>query len=204
MKFSKEKHLNSCLIILIVFFLFGINSSVYSILQEPEQKQEAEFKYEDDDLIKFVEANQEISELRREVNNDISEIVEDAGLTMERFNQVARAAQIGALDEEAYSSEEIEAFNQVAPMVNELRNEMRNMMQAILAEKELGSELYQEILQDYRQDRELQVHVRDLLRERARERAFEKRKQELIEEKGLTEEEAEEIIIRRSEKKEEN
>ncbi len=199
--FSK-KNLNSGLFIVIIFFLFGLNMPVDAAIHELQDEQDVEFRYEDEYLLKFVEVNQEISALRREVNNDISEIVDEAGLTMDRFNQIARAAQIGALDETAFSSEEIEAFNQVAPMVNDLRQQMSGMTQAIIAEKDISSELYQEILQDYRQDPDLQEYVRELLRERARQEAFERRKQELIEEKGLTEEEAEELIIRRSEKEE--
>ncbi len=201
MMFTK-KNLHSGLFTLIIFFLFGLSMPVDATMHTLQDEQDVEFKYEDEDLIKFVAANQEISALRREVNNDISEIVTEAGLTMDRFNQIARAAQIGALDEGAFSSEEIMAFNEVAPLVNDLRQQMSGMTSAILAERGITPELYQEILADYRQDHDMQEYVRELLRERAREKAFEKRKQQLIEEKGLTEEEAEELIIRRSEKEE--
>ncbi len=184
--FAKIKNLKSWLIVLTAFILLGMNLQANSSLKVLSDEPETEYKYEDEDLLNFVQANREISELRRDVNNDISEIVEEAGLTMERFNQIARASQIGALDSGSFDNEEIAAFNEVGPMVNELRQQMRSMSQAILAEKELSSELYQEILRDYRQDEELQQYVRHLLREKAREEAFQKRKRELMEEKGLT------------------
>ncbi len=202
--FSRIKNLQSWLIILAAIFLFGNNLQVNASPMYTADKEQSEFKFEAEDLIKFVEANQEISALRRDVNNEIEELVEEEGLTMERFNQIARASQIGALESGTFSNEEIVAFNNVAPMVTELRRGRSGMTQAILAERGLSSELYQEILQEYRQDRELQEHVRELLRERARQEAFEKRKRELMEEQGLTEEEASERIIRRSEAEREN
>lgn len=210
MKFSKIKNFQSWLLAMaFIFFTVGILQVSANSNIAYEDQEQTEFRFEDEDLLKFVEANREISELRRGVNEDISELVEEEGLTMERFQQIARASQIGALDEGAFSNEEIEAFNNVAPMVTELQRERRSMTEAILAEKGLSTELYQQILQEYRQNSDMQQYVSELLRERAREQAFQKRKRELMEEKGLTEEEAEERIIRRSqaeekEEKEEN
>lgn len=201
--FKKIKNLVTVVLILIAF-AFSSSMFATNVLFNNENDVEQEIKYRDVDLISFVKANREISTLRREVNEEINDLVEDHGLTMERFNQIARASQIGALEDAGFSSEDIDAFNTVAPQVTELRREMRGVMQGILQEKELSQELYQEILADYRQDSEMQAFVQELMRERRREEAFQKRKKELMEEKGLTEEEAEERIIRRSQSEEEN
>ncbi len=203
MMFKKIKNLVTVVLILIAF-AFSSSMFATNVLFNNENDVEQEIKYRDVDLISFVKANREISTLRREVNEEINDLVEDHGLTMERFNQIARASQIGALEDAGFSSEDIDAFNTVAPQVTELRREMRGVMQGILQEKELSQELYQEILADYRQDSEMQAFVQELMRERRREEAFQKRKKELMEEKGLTEEEAEERIIRRSQSEEEN
>ncbi|GEM_PF-945703 len=198
MNFSKRLNLHAWLVILVALFLFGINAPTKALLDDPEEKEESEFKYEDENLISFVEANQEISELRREINNEIEQLVEDHGLTMDRFDQIARASQIGAIDEAGYSAEEVEAFNEVAPQITQKRREMRSMTEAIIMERGLTTELYREILNDYREDSELQAYVQNLMYERARqeaiERAIEERKAELIEEEGLDEDEIDVIL----------
>ncbi len=149
--------------LIIVFSFFMMSSTMIAGEGKGDQ-----FKFEDDDLVNFVEANQEISKTRGEYSKKIAETVEESGLTMERFDQIARASEIGALDSGGFSSEEISAFNEVAPKVTELRREMRSMTQALLTEKQLSAELYREILREYRQDEKLQTYVRELLQERAR------------------------------------
>ncbi len=201
--FSKEVKLHSWLLILAALLFFGLNSQANTFLDEPKENNGEEFKYEDESLLSFVDANREISELRREVNEDIDKVLEDVGLTMDRFQQIARASEIGALNDAGYSNEEIEAFNEAAPLITELRQQMRGMTDAILAEHQLSSDLYQEILNDYREDTELQAYVQQLMRDRARERAIAERKKELMEEKDLDEDEIEVILEEEKEEIEE-
>lgn len=146
---------------------------------EPEEEKLVNpTEYENEVLLAFFDANREISAMQRESQERIAEVVSEHGLTMERFNQIGRAAQIGALQAGAFTNEEIEAFNNVAPQVTQIQRETQGMFQGLLANFNLTPEFYQEILNDFRRNQEMQEYVRDIARERAVEAIREERRRE--------------------------
>jgi len=164
------------LAIFLLATLFAVTPAI-SFAQETEEPKK-EFKFSDEELLKFFDANQELSVLQRETHERINEVVESNGLTMDRFNQIVRASQIGALDAGLYSEDELNAFNSTAPQVTSVQRDMQAMIQATLMEAGLTTDIYQEILGEFRANQELQEHVRELLRERARQAAREARQRE--------------------------
>ncbi len=168
--------------------------------QEPEKEEEEDpwadkdFPYEDEVLLIFFDTNQEVSALQRSTQQRIAETVEQYGLTKDRFDQIGRAAQMGALQEGAFTSEEIEAFNQVAPQVTQLQREMQGMVQVIVEDHDMSMNEYRDILNSFRQDEELREYVSHLARERAREKILEERRREAkkkLEEEQMEQEEEE-------------
>ncbi len=156
---------------------------------------DVEFDYADETLLTFFDANQEVSALQRSTQERMTETTEDHGLTRERFDQIARAAEIGALQGGNFSSEEIDAFNQAAPHVTQIQREMQGMLPVIIEDHGMAMDKYREILNEFRQDQELQEYVLHLARERAREKILEERRREAKEElerKRAEEEEEEE------------
>ncbi len=146
---------------------------------EGEEVQEAiTFPYSDEELLGFFDANREISNLQRETQETIAETLTKFNLTTERFGQIGRAAQIGALSGGTFTPEEIDAFNTAAPQVTAIQREQQSMMQALLMEKGLSTQRYQEIMTTFRQDQDLQGYVRELARERAIEAVREERRQQ--------------------------
>ncbi len=188
------------------FFLSAIimiSMPLNTLAQETEQEEEeeedpwadVEFPFSDEKLLTFFDANQEVSALQRSTQERIAETTEQYGLTRERFDQIARAAQIGALQDGAFSNEEIEAFNQVAPQVTQIQREMQGMVGMIVEEHEMSMEEYRDIMNAFRQDQELREYVSHLARERAREKILEERRREAerqLEEERRQEEEGEE------------
>ena len=145
---------------------------------EGEVEDEKTFRYEDETLLNFFDANQQISQLQRQTQERMAETVGQLDLTLERFNQIARANQIGALQGGAFTDDEINAFNQLGPQISQLQREQQMMITAILEERGFTTESYQEVLNEYRTDQELQGHVRELLRERRRQEILEERRRE--------------------------
>lgn len=165
------------LIAIFVAISMPLNSfAVYQDDQETEEK--VEFKFSDEELLGFIDSNKEISQLRKENNEIIEAVVEEHGLTMDRFNQISRAAQIGALQSGTFSDEEIDAFNAIGPKVNLMKKEMQQMIQLVLEDNNLNSAKYQEIIRNYRQDEKLQEYVREIARERAIEAARKAKREE--------------------------
>ncbi len=182
-----------------IFFLASImviSAPVKSLAQETEEEEEeedpwadVEFAFEDEKLLNFFDANQEISALQRSTQARIAETTEQYGLTRERFDQIGRAAQMGALQDGAFSNDEIEAFNQVAPQVTEIQREMQGMVSVIVGDHDMSMNEYRDVMNDFRQDEQLREYVTYLARERAREKILEERRREA--ERKLEEEEEE-------------
>lgn len=174
----------------MVFFIAMMLTLPFSLMaQEEEQEQQeqeeeeeedpwadVEFPFEDEKLLAFFDANQEISQLNRETREKMAELTQEHGLSYERFQQIAQAAQIGQLD--AFSSEEVDAFNEVAPKVTEMQRNMQGTMQLIIQEHELPMEDYRNIMTTFRQDEQLREYVTYLARERAKEKILEERRRE--------------------------
>ncbi len=206
MKTIKRTAISSAKGLMALFIALGLILSLpaYSFAQEEakeEEKEEEEdpwadvdFAFDDETLLSFFDANQEVSALQRKTQERISETTEDHGLTRERFDQIARAAEIGTLQDGGFSNEEIDAFNQAAPQVTQIQREMQNMVPTIVEEYDMDMGKYREILNEFRRDQQLQEYVSHLARERAREKILEERRREAKEklEREKAEEEEEE------------
>jgi hypothetical protein len=189
MNSSKQKMTISSAILFLAFTLvFALPFNAFSTFDEPEEEEET-FRFSQEQLLNFFDANQEISAMQREMQQKMTETVEKHDLTLERFNQIARASQIGALTVGTFTDDEINAFNQVGPQISQIQREQQGMVGKILEEKGFTTTLYQEILTDYRRDENLQAHVRDLLRERRKQEILEERRRE-AEEKAQQEKES--------------
>jgi hypothetical protein len=191
MSSPKQKMTISSAILFLAFsMVFSLPFKAFSSFDEPDEpEEEVTFRFSQEQLLNFFDANQEISAMQREMQQKMAETVEKHDLTLERFNQIARASQIGALTVGTFTDDEINAFNQVGPQISQIQREQQGMVGKILEEKGFTTILYQEILTDYRRDENLQAHVRDLLRERRRQEILEERRRE-AEEKAQQENES--------------
>lgn len=160
----------------VVLVTLVMGFCVASFADDPEEA--PKFRFSDESLLGFFDANQEISVIQREIQERIVAAVEKNGLTPERFRQIGSAAQIGALDTGTFTAEEIAAFNTTAPAVTAIQRDQQSMMQELLRENGLTTQQYQEIIQEFRQNQDLQAYVRDLARERALEAAREERRKQ--------------------------
>lgn len=164
---------------LMAAFLLCVSTPVMAQDDPPQEEEERpSFRFDDNTLLNFFDSNREISALQRETQEKIDALLAEHNMTSERFGQIGRAAQIGALTGGTFSNEEIETFNTVAPQVTAIQREQQSSMQALLADKGLTTQLYQEIMNDFRQDRDLQAYVSELARERAIEQVREERRRQ--------------------------
>jgi hypothetical protein len=146
--------------------------------EENDPWADKDFPFEDEILLTFFDANQEVSAVNRESNDKMQETVESFDLTYERFQQIFRASQMGALQNGVFSSEEIESFNAAAPQVTSIQRETQNKVRMIVEEYDMGMQEYRSIMMEFRRDRELQQYVSHLARERAKEKILEERRRE--------------------------
>jgi hypothetical protein len=174
---KQKKSITLIPMLLIMIMAIAMPLSAIASNDEP-QDEVVTMRYTQEELLNFFDANQEISAMQKEMQDRMAETVASFNMTLERFNQIARANQIGALDAGTFSEEEINAFNQLGPQISQIQREQQAMVNTILQEKGFNTASYQEILTEYRKDQELQAHVRDLLRERRRQEILEERRRE--------------------------
>jgi hypothetical protein len=129
-------------------------------------------------LLSFFDTNRDLSELNKETQEKMTETTEQHGVTLERFNQIARANQIGALQGGAFTDDEVQAFIDLGPKISQIQREHQASIQEKLQERGFTPQSYQDILNEYRTDENLQAYVRDLLRERRKQEILEERRRE--------------------------
>ncbi len=186
----------SSMYFMVFFMLFAFCIQLPSLVlaqeeQQEEQKEEedkwadVEFPYEDGKLLLFFDVNQEISRLQRETREEIDSLTQEYGFTPQRFQQITNAAQIGQVQGGAFSNEEIEAFNELMPMVQQVQRNMQGTMQLILQDYSYEEEdfsidmnKYREMLNVFRQDEELREYIVHLARERVRQEILEERRRQ--------------------------
>jgi hypothetical protein len=174
-------------------FLFVIGFTFSSMAMQspntdtPVEAEETEiptFRFEDQALINFFDLNKELSEINKATQDKMAEAAQKYDLTLERFNQIASANKIGALQGGAFTDAEVEAFTNLGPEISQIQREQQQEIQSALGDKGFTSATYQEILTEYRTDQDLQAHVRELLRERRKQEILEERRRAAEEEKA--------------------
>ncbi len=177
---TPSRKLKSVFTALLFAFVFVLVApvNVYADNDKPKEEEENNFPFENEVLINFFDANRSLSELNRETQEKMAETVQEHGLTLERFNQIARANQIGALQGGSFTDEEVEAFSTVGPEISKIQKSQQQEIPARLQEYGFTTESYQEVLTEYRKDEALQSHVRELLRERRKQEILEERRRE--------------------------
>ncbi len=151
------------------------------VQEEEEAVEEVTFRFENEALVNFFDLNRDLSEINKETQDKMTEAALKYDLTLERFNQIASANQIGALQGGAFTDAEIDAFTNLGPEISQIQREQQQQIQQALEARGFTSATYQDILNEYRTNVDLQAHVRELLRER--------RKQEILEERRKAAEE---------------
>lgn len=181
MMITQSKKLNSVFTAFLFAFIFVLVApvNVFADNDKPEEEEEeTTFRFENEVLLNFFDANRSLSELNRETKAKMTEAAEEHGLTLERFNQIAQANQIGALQGGSFTDEEVEAFINLGPVISQIQKDQQQEIPVSLQEYGFTSDSYQDVLTEYRKDEALQNHVRELLRERRKQEILEERRRE--------------------------
>jgi len=178
----------STALLMFAFFSFipvqsfaSLDNPVVPEEEQEEVQEEIVFPFPNEDLVRFFDTNKELSNITKTIQEKLAEAALAHNLTLERFNQIANANKIGALNGGAFTDEEVAAFVALGPEVSNIQREQQQLIQQKLEEMGFTPQSYQDILNEYRTNQDLQAHVVELLRER--------RKQEILEERRRAAEE---------------
>lgn len=133
---------------------------------QPEfgEGQATEVDLSDEELEQFVEAIVSAQELQMESQEEMMEIVEGEGISVEMYNQITQAQQMGQTEEEIdASAEDMENYNNALQKIMEVEERMEPQMVAAIEETGMSMERYQEINMAVQQDPALQQRIQQEL-----------------------------------------
>ncbi|MCX2741737.1 DUF4168 domain-containing protein [Pontibacter anaerobius] len=128
--------------------------------------QEQTQDYSEDDLQKFVEANTAVTEIQKASRDTMVAVIEKNSLTLDRFNELAKAHRSKKLEEVAENPDEIAAFSNAAQEVVKLQPETKDKIQKAIEEQGLTQEKYDALMKAYRENPEVQNQIRRLIAEK--------------------------------------
>jgi hypothetical protein len=135
-------------------------------MQEQFQPQQpaAEIDVSDDELRQFLDASSVVQQIQMESQQEMVAIVEDEGLAVETFNQIAQARQAGQTDNDLnVSSDDIEKFEQASETINELEQDMESKLMSAIEDEGMQPERFMAINMALQQDPSLQQRIQEMM-----------------------------------------
>lgn len=141
---------------------FQLNAQELPMGQEPA----APIEVSDAELEEFVEVAVGTLEIQQQTEMQYPQIIQDAGLTIDKFQEISQAQQMGAANEDIDASEEeLNAFDKAMDDIHELNEEAQEQVVAHIESESMELERYEEIAMALQQDQELMQKVQQMLME---------------------------------------
>ncbi len=137
-------------------------------MQDQFQQEQAspDIDVSDEELEQFVEVSSVVQGVQMEIQMEMVSIVEDEGLEVETYNQIAEARQMGQADEELdVSPEELEKFESASESIAEVEKELESKMTTVVEDEGMEMDRFMAINMALQQDQSLQQRVQEIMME---------------------------------------
>ncbi|WP_246535250.1 DUF4168 domain-containing protein [Litoribacter ruber] len=129
----------------------------------PQQQQQVNDNFTDEEYEKFVKINKEIIPLQEEMQSKMMETIEETGLDVNRFNELAQAQQAGNIKEVSQDPDEIAKFNEAGQKVVEMNQEIGQAYQEKMAENDMDQQKFQEMMMAYQQSEKVRTKIDSMM-----------------------------------------
>ncbi len=127
---------------------------------EFDQGQAEDIDISDEELERFVSAIVSAQELQMESQEEMMQIIEEEGISVDLYNQITQAQQMGQSEEEiGASAEDMENYNNALERIMEIEAELEPKMAEAIEDAGMDMERYQEINMAVQQSPELQQRI---------------------------------------------
>ncbi len=160
-------------IILFAALIFGCESdsppeqtATDQPMQDPfQQEQEmVDVDVSDEELELFIDVTVEFQEGQMAAQQEMIGIVEDEGMSVDSFNEIAQGMHMGQTQDELdVSDSDMEKYNAIAELIDEIERELDSEMEEILAEAGMSMDRFQEINMALQQDQELLQRAQEMM-----------------------------------------
>jgi len=127
------------------------NSVVYG--QTPVQTQPPQVKedFKENELDRFLNANQKVSVIQTEAQDEMVKIIEKEGMSVEKFNTMVEAQQKPDSSTAKQDPNDVALFQKAAEQINDMQQGLEEKMTKVVEEEGLNVETYLQIVQAYQQ-----------------------------------------------------
>lgn len=153
----------------ISFMLFGFASSALAQGQgmPPNMQQEMpDIEVSDSEMRNFVEVTMDAQQVQNEAQTEMIELVEESGMSVDRFNEILSGMQQGNSQEDMeVGDEEMQAFDGVIEDLEVIQQGVEEQIVSRIEEKEMEVERFQEINMALQMSPELQEKYQSIAEE---------------------------------------
>lgn len=123
---------------------------------------QTEQKISDEQLEKFVKVSQKVQGESMKQQQEMMKMIQDEGLSPERFNQMYKAKQNPNKEVDATSKEK-EQYSAAMGKINKMNKQSQKDMEALIKKEGMKVETYMMINQKLQQDKALQKRFRQIM-----------------------------------------
>lgn len=143
--------------------------------ENPMQQEEptAQTEVSDEELETFLDVSSELQEIQMGSQQEMIAVVEDAGLSVEKYNTISEAEQMGqSTDElEDVSEEDLENYIEASTQIAEMEEELEPEFEQIITENGMDMDRFQEINMALQQDPALQQRIQEMMQSNMQQQA---------------------------------
>lgn len=153
--------------VMLISLMFGMTLQASAQGMPPAMQQEMpDVEVSDEELTSFVEVTIDAQEIQMEAQEDMIEMVEDAGLSVDRFNEILTGMQQGQSQADmGIEDEEMERFDTVINDLEAVQEKVEADIMEIIESKGMEVERFQEINMALQMSPELQQKYQEIVQE---------------------------------------
>ncbi len=118
--------------------------------------------FSDSELESFANAVVQIMSIQQQGQQQMMAVIEEADMTVQRFNEITMQVQEMGVDQVEMSEEEAEVFIILSEEIEQIQINLEDIMIGTIEDEGITIEKYEEIMAAYQQDPELQQRVQQL------------------------------------------
>ena len=147
---------------LSVLFLMGgvVHAQQNQMMQQQQQQGQKDYSEEEIDV--FANAVAQVLPIQQEAEKKMIKEIEDQGMEMEQFNQIARQMQQGG-EPEGVSEEKMQKFQSISEEIQGIQMETQQKVNKIISDEGMSPAKYQEMIQAYSSNPEIKQKVDEKL-----------------------------------------
>lgn len=153
---------------MLIFLMFGMAVQASAQGMPPTMQQEMpDMEVSDDELTTFVEISIEAQEVNMEAQEDMIELVEEAGLSVERFNEILGGMQQGQSQTDmGMEDAEMERFDELMNNLEVIQEGVDEKVVEIVESYGMNMDRVQEIQMAVQMNPELQQKFQEIVQEK--------------------------------------